>query len=398
LNVVIVTEYFYPHLGGVTEHVHHLSGHAARAGHRVRLVTNHVVGRGLPRLPDREWLEQGGGRYEVWRMGHGMPIESNGSVARITVGTGLGRKMREALADADVVHIHSPLFPVLATVALKAARQLGVPTVGTLHTHFGAGESASLRVWSRLLLPYTHAIDFPIAVSESAARSARPFLRTDAELIPNGVDTAAWSAGRRRPELDDGKRGIAFLGRLEPRNDVDVVVAAFAEVAAQRPDVRLILVGDGPGRAAIEASLSPALRSRVVLAGAQSEVSVRADFLASAHVLAFTARMVSHPMALTEGLAAGLPVVCYDIEGVRDMITDGREGYKVATGDRAALARRMLQLLDDEAARRVMGRNAQARAAAYDWSIISERVFDVWHRATGVPRAEEPRIREAKAL
>ena len=125
------------------------------------------------------------------------------------------------------------------------------------------------------------------------------------------------------------------------------------------------------------------LRARVILTGAQGDLGVRADYLASADVLAFTARVVSHPMALIEGMAAGLPAVAYDIEGVRELITDGHEGFKVAPGDRRALARRMLELLGDDRARRAMGRNARARVASFDWSVVGEQILTIYRKAIG---------------
>jgi phosphatidylinositol alpha-mannosyltransferase len=389
VKLVLVTEFYYPHLGGVTEHVHHLAAYAARAGHSVRVVTSHV--HCAPRRPDVEDVGEGAARYEVARIGRGLPITSNGSMSRVTVGAGLTRRMTELVEGADVVHIQSPLFPMLPAVAIKAARRLGIPVVGTMHTNFGGWDSVKLRLSSPFLLPYTHAIDFPIAVSESAARCARPFLTRPCELIPNGVDVARWGAGRRRPELDDGMRAIAFLGRLDPRNDLEVLLGAFTEVADARQDVRLILIGDGPRRAAIEEALPARLRDRVVLTGAECSLTARADLLASADVMAFTARVVSHPISLTEGLAAGLPVVAYDIEGVRGLVHDGREGFLVAPGDRAALARRFLTILDDDVARRAMAVAARARAAAYDWSIVAERILTVYRRAVAEPTSQPSR-------
>jgi phosphatidylinositol alpha-mannosyltransferase len=173
-------------------------------------------------------------------------------------------------------------------------------------------------------------------------------------------------------------RNIVFLGRLDPRNDVDLLLRAFYLVAEALPDTRLVLVGDGPRRAEYEASVPAVLRGRVVFAGSQGSVEARASYLASADVMAFTARIVSHPMALIEGLAAGRAVVAYDIEGVRELVTDGREGYKVAVGDVAALAAALVKVLSDDAHRRVMGRLARTRAAVFDWSVVARRIEQVY--------------------
>ena len=379
VKVALVTEFYYPHLGGVTEHVFHLARYLTARGHGVRVVTNHVSG--APRRADLEPVIIPEGSFEVVRIGRGMPIDSNGSQSRVTIGFGLERKMRAALEGVDLVHVQSPLFPMLPYLALKVARKRGLPTVGTFHTNFDG--SAALRAFAAVIRSYSRAIDRGIAVSESAGRAVADFLTTPPLIIPNGVDVAAWSAGRPRAELvADGARNIVFLGRLDPRNDVDVLIAAFIQLADRVPDARLILVGDGPRRAEYEASVPPALASRVVFVGSQTSVEARASYLASAEVMAFTARIVSHPMALIEGMAAGRAVVAYDIEGVRELVTDGREGYKVPVSDVTALAAALCKVLGDDAHRRVMARLARARAAAFDWSVVAQRIEGVYTELT----------------
>ena len=373
MKIALVTEFYYPHLGGVTEHVFHLARFLTGRGHNVRVVTNHVAE--APRRADLETVIVPEGAFDVVRMGHGMPIESNGSMSRVTVGFGLERKMRAALEDVDLVHVQSPLFPMLPYLALKVARKRGIPTVGTLHTNFDG--STALRAFGRVIRQYSRAIDRGIAVSESAGRAVADFLVEPPVIIPNGVDVNAWASGVRRPELE-GTRNIVFLGRLDPRNDVDILIAAFCQLADAAPDVRLVLLGDGPRRAEYEASVPARLASRVCFVGSHASVEARASYLASADVMAFTARIVSHPMALIEGMAAGRAVVAYDIEGVRELITDGREGYKVAVGDVAGLADALLKVLSDDAHRRVMARLARVRAGAFDWSVIASRIEQLY--------------------
>jgi len=373
VKVALVTEFYYPHLGGVTEHVHHLARYLTARGHGVRVVTNHVAE--APRRADLETVIVPEGSFDVVRVGRGLPIDSNGSQSRVTVGFGLERKMRAALEGVDLVHVQSPLFPMLPYLALKVARRRGIPTVGTFHTNFDG--SPALRAFGPVIRQYSRAIDRGIAVSESAGRAISDFLVEPPVVIPNGVDVRVWAGGVRRPELE-GTRNIVFLGRLDPRNDVDLLLRAFYKIARALPDTRLVLVGDGPRRAAYEASVPAALVSRVVFAGSHASVEARASYLASADVMAFTARIVSHPMALIEGLAAGRPVVAYDIEGVRELVTDGREGYKVPVGDVDGLAAALTKLLSDDAHRRVMERLARARAAAFDWSIVAGRIEQVY--------------------
>jgi phosphatidylinositol alpha-mannosyltransferase len=368
VRIALVTEYYHPHSGGVTEHVHHLGRFLAARGHEVRILTSHVDG--APRRPEVEF----DGRLEVVRIGRGVAISANGSEARVTVGFGLPRKVRAVLADCDLVHVHSPLFPVLPYLALQAARKLGLPVVGTFHTHFAPSLVSS--ALGGFMQGYAAALDRAIAVSPSAARSVRRFVKRPCVVVPNGVDCDAWSSAAAAlagpPTM--ASPTVAFLGRLDPRNEVEILLDAFARLRARLPESRLLIIGDGPRRASLEA----AAPDGVVFAGARAKVSERAGLLASAQVLAFTARIVSHPMALLEGLAAGLPAVAWDIEGVRELVTEGRHGYKVPLGSREALADALHHVLCDEPRRRTMAEEARRQAQRFDWRTVGARIESIY--------------------
>src|SRR5699024_8210540 len=110
LRVAIVTEYYYPHLGGITEHVHHLALELRRRGHHADIITSHIAGG--EELPN------------VVRIGQSLPAPANGSLARVTVGRGLRRAMRAAFERGryDVVHVHAPLTPSLPMLAVEEAQ------------------------------------------------------------------------------------------------------------------------------------------------------------------------------------------------------------------------------------------------------------------------------------
>ena len=114
LRVALVTEYFYPHFGGVTEHVQNLAVHLRASGHAAVVITSRVPGH-TSDLPG------------VYRIGRSVVLLSNGSFARVTAGFGLKRAIRDILREEriDIVHLHGPLTPTLGLVAPDAAHELG---------------------------------------------------------------------------------------------------------------------------------------------------------------------------------------------------------------------------------------------------------------------------------
>ena len=109
LRIALVTEYYYPHLGGVCEHVHFFAREARRRGHHVDVITSHIPG-AAP-------------QPNVIRLGRSQPVYANGSQARITLGWNLRHDLRRVLRDGryDIVHVHSPLTPVLPLLAIENA-------------------------------------------------------------------------------------------------------------------------------------------------------------------------------------------------------------------------------------------------------------------------------------
>src|SRR6266850_1422488 len=121
LRIALVTEYYYPHLGGICEHVHFFAREARRRGHHVDIITSNI--KGAEPQPN------------VIRLGHSQPVYMNQSQARITLGRGIRKQVRRTLREGryDIVHVHSPLPPVLPLLAIEEA---DCPVVGTFHTYF----------------------------------------------------------------------------------------------------------------------------------------------------------------------------------------------------------------------------------------------------------------------
>jgi phosphatidylinositol alpha-mannosyltransferase len=369
MKIGIVTEYYYPTLGGIQEHVHHFALEAMSRGHEVRIITSHILD-----IKDGDDAARG---IPVTRLGLGVPIYQNGSVARVTLAPLLGRKL-QALFDRekfDVLHIHSPLNPTLPIISLLRSPTV---TVGTFHTNFKA--SAFLTIFNRTCQKYLNHMDGLIAVSKTAIGALDRYFDASYKIIPNGIDTDKFSPTvPRLPEFSDGKFNVLWVGRMEPRNGLDLMIRAFLWASSMRDDLRLIAVGDGPLRRTYEDMVPPAFRDRVHFTGFVN--TGRPALYASADILCVPATISSFGITLLEGMASGKAVIASDIEGFKDVMTGGEEGLMVDTADQTAFGSALLKLAGDRNLCAGFGERGRNTALRYSWPRITDLVLDYYVEA-----------------
>jgi phosphatidyl-myo-inositol alpha-mannosyltransferase len=374
----MVTEYAHPIVGGIAEHVHHLSRELAGMGHEVVVITGApVADRGTVAAHDGETASRDG--YRTVRVGRLVPVRTNGSTGRLCAGPRLRARVERALRGAEVVHVHGSPGPVLPLLALRGAAERRTPAVGTFHTWFPNGHWG-YRLFRRYIDGSLSALERRIAVSRACARSIEGIFPGRYEVIPNGVDCRQFrplSAHERGPE---GPPRILFVGRLEPRNGLGTLLTAVARLRADCRDVVLQIVGDGAGRIryrreAETLGLDGAVRWYGTLR------DERARLFREATVLAAPVTRGSFGVILVEALASGTPVVAADNAGSREVLADA-PGLIVPPSDTAALARGLARVLDEESLRArwaLVGRGLAA--GRYDWPHIACRVAAVYAEA-----------------
>ncbi|MFW6599733.1 glycosyltransferase family 4 protein [Propionibacteriaceae bacterium Y2011] len=379
MRIGLVCPYSLATPGGVQNHVLGLAGWLLGEGHRVQVLA--------PDRADPELLRRHGiPEAVVHSSGRSIPVPYNGSVARITWGPRTALRVRRwvAAGDFDVLHVHEPITPSAAILALGAAR---CPVVATFHT--ATPRSRTMHLARRLLAGMIERIDARIAVSETAARVVATHLRRDARIIPNGFshDQLQASGVARSPHR------LAFLGRLnEPRKGLDVLLQAWPLIRAAHPECELVLAGSG------HRELPDGCRALGVLTDAE-----RAELLAGAELFIAPHRgRESFGLVVVEAMAAGAIVVAADIPAFVDVLTgpDGRPyGHLFRAGNPRALAEAVLAALDEQA---VSSANDELRAVAtgaarrYDWSLVAPQIMGVYAEVAPA-RVETPRADESIA-
>jgi glycosyltransferase involved in cell wall biosynthesis len=261
------------------------------------------------------------------------------------------------LAGVDVVHTHNPQALVYGA---PAARLAGCPCV---HTKHGVNPDPPRRMWLRRVA--AKMVDAYVAVTPTLARIA--IERSECEstrlhVIPNGIDTQRFRADaaarlRARTELGIGPDHwvVGTVGRLSPeKNQALLIDAAASMLDSSR---HLVIVGDGPERAALQARARATPRPELVhFTGARNDPQT---WLASFDVFALTSDSEGLPLVLLEAMAVGLPVVATKVGGIPDVVKHEATGYAIAPGDRAALTRELRRLATDPPAALSVARAAQ---------------------------------------
>lgn len=257
----------------------------------------------------------------------------------------------------EIVHTHSSKAGILGRLA---ARRRGVP--GIVHTvhgvAFGAtasrAENAVYIPLERLAARWTHRI-VSVADAMTAQSLAVRIGRADQYVtIRSGMETAPFLEARRdrervRAELGvaPGERLVGQVGRLAPRKGYEDVLAAASRLFPAMPDLKFVLVGDGPLRPDLERiahGAGPA--GRIIFTGLASPDRIP-GLMAAMDVLVHASVREGLPRVVPQALLAGTPVVCCNVDGAPEVVLPGRTGFLFAPHDVDAIAGALAQLLGD---------------------------------------------------
>ena len=267
----------------------------------------------------------------------------------------------------DLLHAHSPVLNALP--ALRVGRQLGIPVVYEVRAFWedaavdhGTTTEGSLRYRLTRRLE-THALRqaahvFTICEGLRGDIVARGIPQQRVTVIPNAVDIGDFTPGGAPDEALKASLGLqgatvlGFIGSFYAYEGLDLLLQALPQVLAQRPEVRVLLVGGGPQDAALRAQAQAlGLADRVVFTGRVPHREVQryydlVDVLAyPRHSMRLTELVT--PLKPLEAMAQGRLLVASDVGGHRELIRHGQTGFLFEAGSAPALAAAVLQLLDD---------------------------------------------------
>jgi glycosyltransferase involved in cell wall biosynthesis len=300
--------------------------------------------------------------------------------------------------EPDIVHTHTAKAGTLGRLAawlynLTRARRRAL-VVHTFHGHvlhgyFGVVVSRLVRVVERWLGRRTDAILVLSARQRHDIEERYGIGRAgQVHVVPLGLELAPLLGLPVRAVANPDRVVFGFVGRFVPIKNLPLLVDAFARVRRHLPEARLLLVGDGEVRPAIEERMAAlGIEAAVELAGWQAALEV---VYSRMDVLVLTSANEGTPVAVIEAMAAGLPVVATAVGGVPDVIDHGVTGVLVRAGAADELADEMLRLGRSHGERHRLG--AAAREAVRTRFVAERLVSDVaaLYR-TELDRARAPR-------
>jgi phosphatidylinositol alpha-mannosyltransferase len=362
VKIGIVSQSYYPRYGGVTEHVHHTVAELRRRGHEVTIVTS--------RFRTGETRPEAG----IERVGYNVLIPFNRAFVDFTIGLNLRGEFEHVLRrhEFDVVHTHCPTSPSLPVIAIQTT---ACPQVGTFHTT--APRSLLQDVFRGYLAKVVDKLDARIAVSATARESAEIYYPGEYHIIPNGVDLDRFHPGVEpfAEWRESGKVNILFVGRLDPRKGVALLLKAMPEVVRRTGGrARLLIVGDSYLRPKYQASLPASLRDSVRFLGHVPGPDLPRWYATGDVFVSPASGNESFGIVLVEAMAAGRAVVASDIPGYRSVVIPGVNGEMFASGDAGALADALVGLAENPDRRAQLGSRGRARASEFAWPRVTDRI------------------------
>ncbi|WP_292834779.1 GDSL-type esterase/lipase family protein [Microbacterium sp.] len=364
MRVAVLAESFLPHMNGVTGSVLHVLRHLARDGHET-LVIAPKSGEVIADLH--------GAQTALLRS---VPLPSYPEVrvvfARAARLAGVLRSF-----EPDVVHLASPF--ILGGQGAAAADLLRIPSVAVYQTDVAA---------------YAQKYGMPRAITMVEGHIARLHRRSTLTLAPStasirqlerlgidrlrrwgrGVDAERFSPTRRndqwRSTTAPGELIVGYVGRLAPEKQVGDLCAL-----AGIPGIRLVIVGDGPSRPALQAALPGAVFTGY-LGGTEL-----AEVVASFDVFVHPGESETFGQTIQEALASGVPVVATGVGGPVDLVRSSVDGWLYRPGDLGDLRARVEDLVGDESKRRAFAAAARESVRDRTWEALCRELVAHYEEA-----------------
>lgn len=377
IRVLTVSDVYFPRINGVSTSMETFRRALAGLGIDVRLIVprygDEADEAGVIRIPGRRLPNDPEDRLLPWRAMH--------------------RRVREAAADCDLIHVQTPFVAHYA--GLAAARHHELPVLVTYHTlfeeylqHYVPWLPAR---WLRGLARrfsrrQCNAVDAVVVPSSAMAERLRNYgVGAPMQVLPTGIPLARFADGngaafRARLGIEPERPLALFVGRVAHEKNIGFLLDAFVHSQRRCPDALLLITGEGPAMDALrEHARQRGLDDAVRFLGYLDRERDLPDCYAAASLFVFASRTETQGLVLIEALASGTPVVALAAMGTADILVDA-PGCIAAPDDAPAFGDIVGSLLADPDRRQAMSRDARHTAARWSDQAMAVRLADFYHQ------------------
>jgi phosphatidylinositol glycan class A protein len=408
-RVAMVSDFFYPRLGGVENHISSLAHALLRLGHHVVVITHAYRKEGMHGVhylhkEEEQNDDNGSNSSSSNKRGTTLkvyycpivPMVDEDALPTFTATLPLLRWIlhRERI---DLVHAHQATS-TLANESVVYAGVLGWPSVYTDHSLFAHNDLAGI-ILGRVQTTTLATVDAAIGVSRACRDNLQQRTRLpDAALfvVPNGVAAGQFTPApsRRRTGAAGDRITVVVVSRLAFRKGVDLLMGILPQICHAMEHVDFFIAGDGNKRGALEGVVaSHGLEGRVTLLGALPHAQVR-DVLVQGHIFLNCSLTESFCIAILEAACAGLAVVTTNVGGIPEVLPDDLVVLADPTIPAMVQAlqgaiRRQVQLRTQEDLASVTERawaNHARLASMYSWKRVAVETLQVYDTAVRKPR------------
>jgi glycosyltransferase involved in cell wall biosynthesis len=377
LKICLITE---PLDAGVGRHVTDVACALAERGHEVHLIYSPI--RVDPRLT--AVLERHPNLRRVT-----IPMPRSFGIGDISALFGIARYLKAA-GPFDVVHGHSSKGGAYARLLKLFSGGRVFYTPNAFVTMSAEIPRCMCMAYSVIEATLARLTDRIICVSQ-VERNHAVDLGISAErltVISNALGIAAWTpreAARERLGLAPDQVVLGFVGRMVAQKAPERVIAAVQSILPKFPSLALLMIGDGPHRDSLERRLNEAgLGARVRWLGA---VDAR-EYISAFDMLVVSSRYEGFAYVLLEALSVGLPIISTPVGGADEAVTPGVNGFIVAHGSNAEMAKAIGRLASDPVLRHAMGEASRQKADSFPFRHMVDATEALYFSVGTAPREQ----------
>jgi len=414
MNIAMFTDTYWPRVNGVTVSVDTFSLALVKAGHKVMIVCPQYPVSSMTEVIVSTHNEQ---KYSVQEKIKILQVPSfrvffskEDRLAKMHKRYWVERELNAF--SPDVIHVNTEF--IIGDIGFSYAKKRGIPAVYTSHTiwedyalnYFPFIPEFLLRFGVRHYLKIRlRRSDMIIVPSDQAEEKIRSYhKKKEIRQLPTGIDPdlfrhSAESVKQFRTLMEEeypvirGKRILLFAGRVAKEKNISFIIQLFSDLLAERPDLALMIVGDGPWQDDYkEEAKNCGLGDNCIFTGYLEREKLSLVYAIS-HIFVMPSLTETQGLVTIESMLSGIPVVAIGAMGTLHLM-DGDQGGFMVRNDRAEFKERLLQLLnDDDLYRR---KSEEARLHAQRWTIgsITERLIEIYRDSAAyvrpVPNKKKP--------